>query len=145
MTPERWQQVDRLLDEALELSPLERAAFLDQACAGNPALREDVDAVLEAHGKTGSFLDEPAIAAAAKQMAADQNRSLVGRTLDGHYEVMTLIGAGGMGEVYRARDTRLHREVAIKVLPEHLAQNTEALARFQREARAVATLSHPNI
>jgi eukaryotic-like serine/threonine-protein kinase len=71
--------------------------------------------------------------------------SLVTRTLLDRYQVLSPLGAGGMGEVYRARDLRLHREVAVKVLPEHLSKDADALARFEREARAIAALSHPNL
>src|SRR5262249_41736445 len=144
MTPERWQQVDRILEEALGLPPDERGRFLDRICASDHALRQDVEAVLQAHSDAGTFLNDPALALAAKQLAMDDGKSLVGRTL-GHYQILSLIGAGGMGEVYRASDPRLGRDVAIKVLPQHLAQNPEALARFEREAKVVAALSHPNI
>src|SRR5262245_28598287 len=144
MTPERWRQVDRILEEALELPPHERVRFLDRMCASDHALRRDVEAVLQAHGNAGTFLNDPAFAFAAKQLAADEGTGLVGRTL-GHYRILSLVGAGGMGEVYRASDPRLGREVAVKVLPEHLAQNLEALSRFEREAKVVAVLSHPNI
>jgi len=144
MTPERWRQVDRILEEALELPPDECVRFLDRMCAGDHALRRDVEAVLQAHRNAGTFLNNPALALAAKQLAVDEGKGLVGRTL-GHYRILSFIGAGGMGEVYRALDPRLGREVAVKVLPEHLAQNPEALARFEREAKVVATLSHPNI
>jgi eukaryotic-like serine/threonine-protein kinase len=144
MTPERWQQVDRILEEALQLPSDERARFLDCMCASDHALRQDVEAVLEAHGNAGTFLNDPALLFAAKQLAVDEGRSLVGRTL-GHYRVLSLIGAGGMGEAYRASDPRLGRDVAVKVLPPHLAQNREALSRFEHEAKVVAALSHPNI
>jgi eukaryotic-like serine/threonine-protein kinase len=144
MTPERWRQVDRILEEVLELPPDERVRFLDRMCAGDHALRRDVEAVLQAHGNAGTFLNDPAFALAAKQLAVDEGNNLVGRTL-GHYRILSLIGAGGMGEVYRASDPRLGREVAVKVLPEHLAKNPEALSRFEREAKVVAALSHPNI
>jgi len=144
MNPEQWKQVDRILGEALELPLDKREAFLDQVCEGDAELRRDVAAVLQAHGQAGSFLDDPALALAAKEIAADQTTKLARRRL-AHYEILSLIGAGGMGEVYRAKDPRLGREVAIKVLPEIFAQNPEALARFEREARAVAALSHPNI
>src|SRR5262245_49015293 len=144
MTPERWRQVDRILEEALELSPDERVRFLDRMCASDHALRRDVEAVLQAHGNAGTFLNDPALAFAAKQLAVDKGKDLIGRTL-GHYRITSLIGAGGMGEVYRASDPRLGRDVAVKVLPPHLAQNPEALSRFEREAKVVAALSHPNI
>src|SRR5262245_40847444 len=144
MTPDRWRQVDRILGEALELSPEERVRFLDRICAGDESLRQDVEAVLQAHGSAGTFLNDPALAVAAKQLGLDQEKGLVGRTL-GHYRILSFIGAGGMGEVYRAFDPRLGREVAIKLLPRHLAQSSEALARFEREAKVVALLSHPNI
>src|SRR5262245_18199279 len=144
MDPERWQQVDEILEEALELPEEERTQFLQRVCGADHALQHDVEALLEAHKKARKFLRDPALTLAAKQMAADQTKTLAGRNL-AHYEVLSLIGAGGMGEVYRAKDPRLCREVAIKVLPGHLVQNPGALVRFEREARAIATLSHPNI
>jgi eukaryotic-like serine/threonine-protein kinase len=144
MTPECWQQIDELLDAALARAPHERAAFLDQVCADDEALRHKVKALLTAHERAGDFLEAPALEIAAQLRAEEQVRSLLGCEL-GPYRILSLLGAGGMGEVYRARDARLEREVAVKVLPEHLAQNPEALLRFQREAKAVAALSHPNI
>ena len=144
MNPDRWRQVDLLLEEAIEIPPEHRSAFLDRACSADPGLRRDVDALLQAHQKSDGFLNETAMEMRAKQIAVDRPASLIGRRLD-HYQVLALIGAGGMGEVYRAQDVRLDREVAIKVLPEHLAQDPVALARFEREAKAVAALSHPNI
>jgi serine/threonine protein kinase/Tfp pilus assembly protein PilF len=143
MTPERWQHIDKLLEEALEIEASDRATFLDQACAGDEALRRKVEGLLAAHGQAQSFIETPAMEAAAQALAA-QARLMVGRKL-GRYQIRSLLGAGGMGEVYRARDTRLNREVAIKVLPSHLTQDAVALARFEREAQAVAALSHPNI
>ena len=144
MNPDRWRQVDSLLEEAIEISQEDRSAFLDRACAADPDLRRQVDALLQAHQKSDGFLHETAIQMRARQIAVDQPASLIGRRLD-HYQVLALIGVGGMGEVYRARDLRLDREVAVKVLPDHLARDPEALARFEREAQAVAALSHPNI
>ncbi len=156
MTPERWQQIEQLYHAALEREPAERAAFLAQACAGDEALQQEVATLLAAYEEAGSFIEKPpddvaagvCAAAPASELGLPSTpataASLTGRTL-GHYQLGALLGAGGMGEVYRARDTRLDREVAVKILPEHLAANPEALHRFEREARAVAALSHPNI
>ena len=143
MTPERWRRIDALLGEALELDAGERGIFLEQACAGDEALRRKVEALLAAHERAESFIEMPALEAAAHALA-DRARSMARRQL-GHYQMLALIGAGGMGEVYRARDTRLNREVAVKVLQAHLTQDATALVRFEREAQAVAALSHPNI
>ena len=144
MDPDRWRQVDLLLEEALELPQGQRSSFLDHVCAGDFGLRRDVDALLEAHDRSDRFWNESALEMRAKQVAVDEPATLIGRTLD-HYQVLALIGVGGMGEVYRAKDVLLDREVAIKVLPDHLARNPDALNRFEREAQAVAALSHPNI
>jgi Tol biopolymer transport system component len=148
MTPERYRQIDELLEQALELEPERREAFLDQACGNDDELRHTLASLLKAGQQSGGLLDAPAFDVAAREMEEEQERtpppSLIGREI-GHFRILALLGAGGMGEVYRARDTRLDRAVAIKVLPAHLARDSEALARFQREARAVAALSHPNI
>src|SRR6266446_1770055 len=142
MTPERWEQIDQLLEACLEREPGQRAAFLAQACAGDEELqRREVESLLVAHEQAAGFIEAPA---ASGLFTDHQARAMVGRTL-GHYHIRALLGAGGMGEVYGARDTRLDRAVAVKILPEHLAQDPEALARFDREAKAVAALSHPNI
>jgi eukaryotic-like serine/threonine-protein kinase len=137
---DRYRRVDALLDAALQQPPAARAAFLDAACAGDPDLRTEVEALLASHDAADSFLASSALEAEARAMAG----ALIGRTL-GPYQVRSLIGAGGMGEVYRAHDPRLGRDVAVKILPPSLSHGREARARFEREARAVAALSHPNI
>src|SRR5262245_15177162 len=144
MEPERWRDVERLYHAARERAPEGRAAFLDEGCAGDAALRREVESLLMFDDRAEQFIETPPDDVAAGLIAEEQARSMAGRTL-GHYRINSLIGAGGMGEVYRARDTRLDREVAIKILPEELAGNPEPLRRFEREAKAVAALSHPNI
>jgi TolB-like protein/Tfp pilus assembly protein PilF len=134
MTPERWQQVKGVLQNVLELAPSGRAAFLDGACNGDPLLRQEVDSLLAA-GDEGrsSFLQFPPTVHLGKG------------TRVGDYEIQSLLGAGGMGEVYRARDLRLRREVAIKVLPVFVSSDPDRLRRFEQEATAAAALNHPNI
>jgi serine/threonine protein kinase len=138
VTPERWQQVKEVLATALEKTPLERAAYLDRTCT-DPSLRREVESFILAHeqGDTG-FLNR----AAPELRRGDFLKS--GARL-GSYEILARIGAGGMGEVYRARDTRLNRIVAIKILPQHLAGSLESRDRFEREARTIGGLNHPHI
>src|SRR5687767_9238868 len=144
MTSERWQQVDQIYHAALERDASQRATFLDQACVGDVELRHEVESLIASHEQAGSFIAEPALKVAAQALAGDQGESLVGRMLS-HYKVVSLLGAGGMGEVYLAEDTRLGRNVALKLLPAHFTQDDGHLRRFEQEARAVATLSHPNV
>jgi serine/threonine protein kinase len=143
-TPERWRQIEQLYHAALELRLGEREAFLDEACAGDDELRREVLSLIAAHNRAETFISTPPDDVVAALVAEQQSGSMSGRTL-GHYRLDSLLGAGGMGEVWRARDLRLDRDVAVKILPEHLADNPEALRRFEREAKAVAALSHPNI
>jgi eukaryotic-like serine/threonine-protein kinase len=139
MTPERWRQIEELYHQARERSNDKRGPFLVRACAGDTELRHAVDSLLANGSET--FLSTPAFVAVAR----DQRMTdLVGCRL-GTYEVQEWIGAGGMGEVYRARDTKLGREVAIKILPRAFATDTNRRARFEREARMLAALNHPNI
>src|SRR5436309_8716790 len=141
---ERSQQIDRLLKEALTHPREQRAALLAEACAGDEALRREVESLLAASEEAGGSIETPPSEAADVLLRAKETRAMVGLTL-GHYQIQSLLGSGGMGEVYRARDMRLGREVAVKILPEHLRADPEALRRFEREAMAVAALSHPNI
>jgi serine/threonine protein kinase/Tfp pilus assembly protein PilF len=144
MTPERWHQIEQICERALKRQVSERAAFLKEACGGDEALRQQVDRLL-AHEQTAkSFLEAPALEMAAKAMAEEPDRALVGRQI-GAYRITSLLGAGGMGEVYRAEDTRLARAVAMKVLPKELAQDQERMSRFVREARAASALNHANV
>ena len=144
MKPERWQQIDQLLEAALEQEESQRAAFLEEACAGDEALHKKVEALLEAHQRGDNFLEEPALEMAAKGLANDQVSSLVGKQI-GSYKILSLLGAGGMGEVYLAQDTTLDRQVALKFLPDELQQDTTARKRFLREAKSAAALDHPFI
>lgn len=135
MTPERWQQIRDLLEKALEVEPAQRAALLQRAGASNDSLRQEVETLLAASDDVrSSFLQ-----------SAPPRVTLASGTKLGEYEVKSLLGAGGMGEVYRARDARLGRDVAIKVLPSVLSSDPERLRRFEQEARAAAALNHPNI
>src|SRR5215469_15730450 len=138
MTPERWQLIKELLHQAQELAPVERSAFLERSCFSDQALRREVETLLSSSDEAGSsFLEN-------SPWKVTQTALAPGARL-GAYEVRSLLGAGGMGEVYRARDSKLGREVALKVLPPEMATDPNRLKRFQREARAVAALNHPHI
>jgi Tol biopolymer transport system component len=138
MTPERWSQVKAIFDAAVERAPAARAELIRQRCGSDQELRREVESLLASDGETGSRLDSP-----LKPVAA--GRSKAAGTRVGPYEILGLIGAGGMGEVYKARDARLDRAVAIKILPESFASDADRLRRFEIEAKAAGALNHPNI
>jgi eukaryotic-like serine/threonine-protein kinase len=143
VTPERWQQVEKLFEDVLNRAPHERARFLDQVCADDPELRQAIEKLIRSHEVAGSFLESPA----AGNIAHDQvsaPRELVGHNF-GPYTVKSHLGSGGMGEVYLAEDSRLGRKVALKVLSTRLLNDSQFRARFLREARSVSRLNHPNI
>jgi serine/threonine-protein kinase len=140
VTPERWKRVNELFEKSLERKPAERGAFLEEACGGEAGLREEVESLLAAHGSAGSFMDQPALTALEDR----SEPSIEPGARLGPYDVLALVGFGGMGEVYRARDPRLGRDVAIKVLSPR-AGGSDSTLRLDREARAAAALNHPNI
>ena len=144
MNPDRWKQIEEIYHRAQQRDAPARSDFLDEACAGDVELRDQVESLFNSGNDADSFLNTPAMNPAARMIADEPTPSLAGKQIS-RYKIVEQIGAGGMGEVYRAIDVRLVREVAIKVLPASLSKNTEAVARFEREARAVAALSHPNI
>jgi eukaryotic-like serine/threonine-protein kinase len=141
--PDRWQRVEQLCQEALDRPEVERAPLLDAACGGDQSLRQEVEALLKHEAAGSAFLELPQAAVAAAAMEGPVRR-LSGQRI-GIFEIGPLLGVGGMGEVYRARDTDLDRDVALKVLPAHVAVDADRLARFAREARALGALNHPNI
>jgi len=135
MTPERWQRIKDLLYQAQQLPAAERTLFLDKSCSSDRALRAEVETLLASSDEArSSFLESSPMLV-----------TLMPGTQLGEYEVQKLLGSGGMGEVYRARDLRLRREVAIKVLPSLMSSDQERLRRFKQEAQAAAALNHPNI
>ena len=144
MTPDRWQKIERLYHSAREREDSQRVAFLDEACAGDEVLRREIESLLAEEKEAKGFLESPALEIAAKKIAQDQNRSLIGQRL-GSYQLACLLGAGGMGEVYRAHDTKLARDVAIKVVPKAFVDDPDRVSRFRREAQLLASLNHPNI
>jgi Tol biopolymer transport system component len=141
---ERWQQVEEIFHTAVRLKPEERASFLSEACASDRDLLAEVESLISAHEQPGSFLDSPAYEVAADLLAAAEDHSLVGKSI-GQYEVVSFIGKGGMGYVYLARDTRLNRKVALKLLAPRFTAEERGLHRFMFEARAASSLNHPNI
>ncbi len=144
MTPEEHQRVGQIYCDVLDLEPSARQTFLDGACGDNDTLRREVESLLRAHDKAGDYFAAPAMEIAADLYAQQNSSSLIGHNLH-HYQVLSLIGSGGMGEVYLAQDTRLGRKVALKLLPAVFTGDRDRLRRFEQEARSVSALNHPNI
>jgi serine/threonine protein kinase len=144
MTPERYQRIKELFHSALGRAADERPAFLAEACGGDTALLANVEALIAADEQSGDFMDAPAYEVAAEMLVGNPTGALEGERL-GHYQIMALLGSGGMGDVYLAKDTRLGRRVALKLLPDYLTDDESRVRRFKQEARAASALNHPNI
>ncbi len=144
MAAERDREIERICQAALERPRTERETFLAEACGGDDDLRREVERLLAYEDAASAFLETPALAVAAQGMGSGSQALSTGQKL-GAYTIVSPLGSGGMGEVYRARDATLGREVAIKVLPTIFTADPERLARFEREARVLASLNHPNI
>ncbi|MDQ2936144.1 MAG: serine/threonine-protein kinase [Acidobacteriota bacterium] len=144
MTPERWQVVEEMLQAALDRPAHERASFIAKACIDDDGLKREAISLIDAYDEAGDFIEQPAMAHDAQVLIGGNLDTNIGRDL-GPYRIVERIGAGGMGEVYLALDSRLDRLVALKMLPVYFASDDERLRRFQREARAASALNHPNI
>jgi serine/threonine protein kinase len=141
---DHWTAVKRIHQSALDVDSSERAAFLDKSCSGDEALRREVESLLAYATDAETFLERPAVDITVLPSRRSTEATLVGRTIS-HYQVLSLLGAGGMGEVYLARDPRLDRTVALKILPEEFAADADRMQRFTREAKAASALNHPNV
>jgi len=144
MKQERYRQIEEIYHAALERAPGQRQAFLEQAAGEDEMLRSEVESLLAYDERAARFIETPPDDVAASMLAEEQRQSMLGCTL-GHYRILSHLGAGGMGEVYCAKDDRLGREVAIKVLPASFANDEDRLRRFEQEARATSALNQPNI
>ena len=144
MTPERWREIEQLYQLALEHEAGQRAAFLVDACRGDEEMRREIESLLTHAEPAEGFMEAPGMAVLAQAIAQERSGSMVGRQI-GAYRILAFIGAGGMGEVYRARDTRLGRLVALKILPGGVATDPERRRRLLHEARAASVLNHPHI
>ncbi len=145
MTSERYKTINSLVDSLLDIPAKERASFLDRCCAGDPLLRRDVEALLEAHESQDDLLETPLLELIARDVVADAPENELSGCLLGGYEILSRLGAGGIGEVWLARDSELKRQVALKLLSSKLAGDPRQVQRFKLEARAASRLNHPNI
>ncbi len=143
LSKQRWTEIEQILRATLDQPLNQRADFLTNACAGDHQLKQEVQSFLDSHEDSDGFLEDPALKVAARSLASEK-QSLVGQMI-GPYKILKPIGAGGMGEVYLAQDTRLHRQIAVKILPPEFAVDPSRVQRFEQEARAAGALNHPNV
>ncbi|MFZ3262873.1 MAG: protein kinase [Terriglobales bacterium] len=141
----RWRQIEALFYEALDLAPGARPEFLDNKCAGDAALRKEIESLLASSEQPADFLHQHVVEAAHRMMTDERREMMAPGTRLGHYKIISLLGAGGMGEVYLAEDTNLPRKVALKMLAPDLTLDERGLRRFEHEAHAASALNHPNI
>jgi eukaryotic-like serine/threonine-protein kinase len=144
MKPERWEQINDLFQSAVERAPEDRAAFLEEACRADEALGREVKSLIACYEPAKGFIESSAFEVAPELLADARPGAMVGESI-GHYRVESLIGVGGMGEVYLARDEQLGRKAALKLLPDSLTIGETQLSRFKNEARSASALNHPNI
>jgi len=144
MTPERWQKVNDLFHSALKCDPADRAAFLEKACGDDSALRTEIESLITSHDNSDGLVEAYPFEAAMGLFKEDQADLTVGQRI-GQYKILSLLGRGGMGEVYLAYDSKLGRKVALKLLPSGFTQDQDRVRRFEQEARAASALNHPNI
>ncbi len=144
MTPDRYRQIGDIYLAALEVALPRRAAFLEEICAGDDELRKEVESLLASDVEAGDFISSSALELIAGELAKEQETMLAGKRFS-HYLIDSLIGAGGMAEVYLAEDVRLPRKVALKLLPAAFTRDDDRARRFEQEARTVSALNHPNI
>jgi serine/threonine protein kinase len=144
-TPEPdLKKIQELFHGALRLEPVARSAFLVEACGSDSELLAEVQSLISAHEREGSFIDSPAGQPVAEMLASVASKSLIGQTV-GSFRILSQLGRGGMGEVYLAQDSKLGRKVALKLLPEELTRREDLVRRFALEAKAASALNHPNI
>ena len=144
MTPERWKEINKVFQSALDLDASDRKEYLEKACADDESLRGQVETLLAANDDAGTFIGGNAARDAAHLLEDSPDLTLSGENLE-HYEILSVLGSGGMGKVYLAKDSKLNRSIAIKTLPDSFASRKEHVKRFQTEAKAAATLNHPNV
>ena len=143
MPDQHWENLKQIFHGAVALAPAERHTYLDHACDGNASLRHAVESLIKSHEETNNFVDVPAYQAAAEMLVNSLDLK-PGKNI-AHYRIERLLGEGGMGTVYLAEDTKLHRKVSMKFLSTRFIQDPERLRRFEQEARAASALNHPNI
>ena len=148
MRSDRWKQIDAVLDSVLSIATERRSHFLDDVCSGDPEMRAEIESLLKLELPSEKFLEDSAIRVLGRDIAANGPRAPQAMLLDreiGTYKIERLLGSGGMADVYLAHDRKLDRNVALKILQAELMRNPDRVRRFEREARAISTLNHPNI